>query len=178
MFDLQEILKHNKLDPVYNILFDLLREHEFCYSATCYTLPIFSILNETTLQVSVQTAEQSLVPAVYISCTIQPNLRTSVFSHQIALVDGDTLNFQANQLPSITLADLIHPKVDKTTRELQLSDYVNQQLYLKYSGKKVSIQCITAQMITVDSTKRYCDQTTLNFIPSPESIYIGDEQLN
>ena len=87
LFDLQEILKHNKLDPVYNILFDLLREHEFCYSATCYTLPIFSILNETTFQVSVQTAEQSLVPAVYISCTIQPNLRTSIFSHQIALVD-------------------------------------------------------------------------------------------
>ena len=52
-FDLQEILKHNKLDPVYVILFALLREHEFCYSATCYTLPIFTILNTTTFQVSV-----------------------------------------------------------------------------------------------------------------------------
>ena len=136
LFDLQEILKPNKLDPVYNILFDLLREHEFCYSATCYTLPIFSIINETTFQVSVQTAEQSLVPAVYISCTIQPNLRTSMFSHQIALVDGDTLNFQADQLPSIKLADLIHPKVYETTRALQLSDYVNQQLYLIYPERK------------------------------------------
>ena len=177
MFDLQDILKHNTLDPVYNILFDLLREHEFCYSATCYTLPIFSVLNKTTLQVSVQTAEQSLVPAVYVSCTIMPNLRTSIFSHQIALLDGNTLNFQANQLPSIPLEDLIHPKVDQATRQLQLSDYVHQQLYLIYSGKRVSLQCITAQMITVDNTKRYCDQTTLNFITFPDSISIGKETV-
>ena len=87
------------------------------------------------------------------------------------------MNFQADQLPSITFADLIHPKIDQTTRALQLSDYVNQQLYLIYSGKKVSLQCITAKMITVDSTKRYCNQTTLNSIPFPETIYIGDEQV-
>ena len=177
MFDLQDILKHNTLDPVYDILFELLREHEFCYSATCYTLPIFSVLNATTLQVSVQTAEQSLVPAVYVSCTIMPNLRTSVFSHQIALLDGDILNFQADRLPSITLQDLIHPKVDQATRQLQLSDYVHQQLYLIYSGKKISLQCITAQMITVNNVKRYCDRTTLNFIPFPESISIGNETV-
>ena len=177
MFDLQDILKHNTLDPVYDILFELLREHEFCYSATCYTLPIFSVLNATTLQVSVQTAEQSLAPAVYVSCTIMPNLRTSIFSHQIALLDGNILNFQADQLPSIPLEDLIHPKVDQATRQLQLSDYVHQQLYLIYSGKRISLQCITAQMITVNKVKRYCDQTTLNFIPFPESISIGKETV-
>ena len=170
-------INKNKLDPVYEILFALLREHEFCYSATCYTLPIFSIRNTTTFQVSVQTAEQSLVPAVYISCTIQPNLRTSVFSHQIALVDGDTLNFQANQLPSIKLVDLIYPKVDQTTRALQTSDYVKNRLYLIYSGKKVSLQCVTAQMITVNNEKQFCDQTTLNFIHFPESIFIGEKQV-
>ena len=51
MLDMLDILKHNTLDPVYNILFELLRKHEFCYSATCYTLPIFSVLNKTTIQI-------------------------------------------------------------------------------------------------------------------------------
>ena len=32
-------------------------------------------------------------------------------------------------------------------------------------------------MITVDNKKRYCDQTTLNFIPFPESISIGKETV-
>ena len=177
MFDMMDILKHNTLDPVYNILFELLREHEFCYSATCYTLPIFSILNKTTIQIAVQTAEQSLVPAVYVSCTIMPNLRTSIFSHQIALLDGKNLNFQANQLPSIPLEALHHPKVDEATRQLQLSDYIHQQLYLIYSGKKISLQCITPQMIVVDGEQRYCDQTTLNFVPFPKSILIGEQSV-
>ena len=177
MFDMLDILKNNALDPVYNILFELLRKHEFCYSATCYTLPIFSALNETTIQISVQTAAQSLVPAVYVSCTIMPNLRTSIFSHQIAILDGDNLNFQAPQLPSIPLALLHDPKVDEATRQLELTDYVHQQLYLIYSGKKVSLQCITAQMIVVDGSKQYCDQTSLNFVEFPRSIQIGDQSV-
>ena len=177
MFDLSEILKHNRLDPVYDILFSLLRQHEFCHSSTCYTLPIFSILNSTSLQVSVQTAQQSLAPAVYISCTIQTNLRTSVFSHQIALVDNDTLNFQADQLPSITFSQLVHPSIDETTRALTDTDMISNELYLIYSGTKVSLQCINPQMITVDNIKRYCDRTSLNFIEFPEQISIGTQKV-
>ena len=32
MFELGQILKHNQLDPTYDIVFNLLREHQFCYS--------------------------------------------------------------------------------------------------------------------------------------------------
>ena len=177
MFDLTEILKHNRLDPIYEILFSLIRQHEFCHSVTCYTLPIFSILNATSLQVSVQTAQQSLAPAVYISCTLQPNLRTSVFSHQIALVDGDKLNFQADQLPSITFSQLINPSIDATTRSLLDTDMISGELYLIYSGIKVSLQCIHPQMITVDGTKRYCDRTSLNFVEFPEQISVGTQDV-
>jgi hypothetical protein len=177
MFDLAEILKHNSLDPVYDILFSLIRQHEFCHSVTCYTLPIFSILNATSIQVSVQTAQQSLAPAVYISCTLQPNLRTSVFSHQIALLDGDKLNFQADQLPSITFAQLINPSIDQTTRSLLDTDMIFGELYLIYSGLKVSLQCIHPQMITIDGTKRYCDRTSLNFVDFPEQITVGKKDV-
>ena len=161
----------------YDILFSLLRQHKFCHSSTCYTLPIFSILNSTSLQVSVQTAQQSLAPAVYISCTIQTNLRTSVFSHQIALVDNDTLNFQADQLPSITFSQRVHPSIDETTRALTDTDMISNELYLIYSGTKVSLQCINPQMITVDNIKRYCDRTSLNFIEFPEQISIGTQKV-
>ena len=177
MFDLSEILKHNRLDPVYDILFSLLRQHEFCHSSTCYTLPIFSILNSTSLQVSVQTAQQSLAPAVYISCTLQTNLRTSVFSHQIALVDDDTLNFQADQLPSVTFSQLVNPSIDENTRALMDTDMIASELYLIYSATKVSLQCVHPQMITVDGMKRYCDRTSLNFIEFPEEISIGTQKV-
>ena len=177
MFDLAEILKHNSLDPVYDILFSLIRQHEFCHSVTCYTLPIFSILNATSIQVSVQTAQQSLAPAVYISCTLQPNLRTSVFSHQIALIDGDKLNFQADQLPSISFAQLINPSIDQTTRSLLDTDMIFGELYLIYSGLKVSLQCLHPQMITIDGVERYCDRTSLNFVDFPEQIKVGTKDV-
>ena len=81
MFELGQILKHNQLDPTYNIVFNLLREHQFCFSDTCYTLPIFNILDKDTIQILVQKAVQSLARAVYIYCTIMNNERTSIFSH-------------------------------------------------------------------------------------------------
>ena len=62
-----------------------------------------------------QKALQSLAKAVFISCTVLPNDRTFVYSHQIALVDGPVLHFQEDQLPSIKIADLVHPSIDKMT---------------------------------------------------------------
>ena len=83
-FDLDQILKTNQLDSTYNIVFELLRSHQFCHSNTCYTLPIFNVLNEITIQITVQKAVQSLAKAMFISCTILNNMRTSVYSHQIS----------------------------------------------------------------------------------------------
>ena len=177
MYDLEQILEHNRLDPVYDILFSLIRQHEFCYSDKCFLLPIFNILNETAIQVNMQTAKQSLAPAAYISCTLTHNLRTSIYSHQIALIDGQTLNFKQDQLPSITFADLIHPNIDLQTRPIQPTDLVQSILYVLYSEKKVSLQCLESQMITVDNVQSFCDSNTINFIDFPSEITIGSKEI-
>ena len=39
----------------------------FCLSNTCYSLPIFNVLEDDKIQITVQTSTQSLVSAVYIS---------------------------------------------------------------------------------------------------------------
>ena len=49
MYDLDQILKTNKLDPNYNIVFKLLRNHQFCHSNTCYALPIFNVIDDFTI---------------------------------------------------------------------------------------------------------------------------------
>ena len=41
LFDLEQILQNNQIDANYEIVFQLLRNHEFCLSNTCYTLPLF-----------------------------------------------------------------------------------------------------------------------------------------
>ena len=93
MFELNQILKTNQLSPTYNIVFELLRDHQFCFSSTCYTLPIFNVIDDLTIQITVQKAVQSLAKVMYVSCTILNNQRTSIFSHQVALVNGSTLHF-------------------------------------------------------------------------------------
>ena len=76
LFDLEQILQNNHLDSIYEIVFTLSYDHQFCFGNLCYTLPIFNILDEDTIQIIVQF---SLVKAVYISCTILANSRKSIF---------------------------------------------------------------------------------------------------
>ena len=122
MFDLDQILKTNQLDANYNIVFELLRNRQFCLSNTCYTLPIFNVMDHNTIQITVQKSVQSLARAMYTSCTILNNRRTSIFSHQVALIKDNTLNFQEDKLPSVNLSELIHPNIDKVSRPILKSD--------------------------------------------------------
>ena len=57
-------------------------------SNLCYSLQIFTIIDDETIQINVQTSQQSLTKAIYISCTVLPNQRTSIYSHQIAIIDN------------------------------------------------------------------------------------------
>ena len=61
MFDLDQILKTNKLDANYQIVFELLRNHQFCQSNTCYTLPIFNAINDFTIQITVQKSRKARI---------------------------------------------------------------------------------------------------------------------
>ena len=58
LFDLDQILQNNQIDSNYEIVFQLLRNHQFCKSNTCYTMAIFNILNRKTIQITVQTSTQ------------------------------------------------------------------------------------------------------------------------
>ena len=111
MFKLTQIYQHAKLHKTYDILFNLLRETQFCEFSECFSNPIFSILKPSTIRASVTTLKQSLAKAVYISCTILPNYRTSIYSHTIALLNPkNELHFPKDQLPSLKLHDLINPQ--------------------------------------------------------------------
>ena len=133
MFELNEILKTNHLDPTYDIVFELLRDHQFCYSDTCYTLPIFNVIDDSTIQ-------------MYISYTI--------FSHQVALVNGNTLHFQEDKLPSLNVSDLIHPQIDKISRPITKVDLLADVFFPIYSKDKISLQCLNPQFVIIDNEKK------------------------
>ena len=54
LFDLNEILKTIKLDNHFEIIFQLLRKHEYCLNNVCYSLPIFTVLDAHQIQIQVQ----------------------------------------------------------------------------------------------------------------------------
>ena len=85
IFDLQQILSTNHLDKSHDIIFSLLRNSEFCYQSLCYSLPIFSSMDKSLVADNVQSTQQSLARGYFISCTILPNQRTSVYSHTMAI---------------------------------------------------------------------------------------------
>ena len=94
------ILKSIQLDPNFEIVFQLLRKHQYCLSNLCYSLPIFTVLGVGVIQIQVQTSHQTLAKALYISCTVLQNQRTSIYSHKIGLIDRkDELHFPDNDLP-------------------------------------------------------------------------------
>ena len=102
LFDLQQILATNHLDKSYEIVFSLLRTSEFCQNNLCYSLPIFNSIDQTLVVVNVQITQQSLARGYYISCSILPNHRTSIYSHRMAIFKDGLLHFQENDLSSVS----------------------------------------------------------------------------
>ena len=70
MYNLNMILKSIQLDPNFEIVFKLLRKHQYCLSNLCYSLPIFTVIGLGVIQIQVQTSHQTLAKALYISCTV------------------------------------------------------------------------------------------------------------
>jgi hypothetical protein len=173
LFDLKEILKTNQLDKSYAIIFELLRNEEFCFESRCYSLPIFSVLNDNIIQITVEMSSQRLSKAEYISCTILPNERTSIYSHQLAILRDGKLHFNRDDLPSISFLQLKDPKIDARTRPISEEDKMEDIFYPIYSNEKVSLQCMSPQRVEIDGEIRYCDQNSLEFGPFPKEIRVG-----
>ena len=106
------------MDKSYDIVFALLRDAEFCYQSLCYSLPIFSSINGNIVSVNVQSTKQQLARGYYISCTILPNERTSIYSHKMAILENNMLHFKEQGLASLSFEDLKNPQVDFLTRNI------------------------------------------------------------
>jgi hypothetical protein len=141
IFDLQEILKTNSLDQNYVIVFELLRSIEYCFQIKCYSLPIFSIQKDNSIQITVQSMTQTLSKAEYVSCTVLANQRTSIYSHQLAIFREGKLHFQLDSLPSLTLLQLKQPEIDTITRLISPEDKLAEFFYPIYKNERVSLQC-------------------------------------
>ena len=85
-----------------------------------------------------QKAVQSLAKAVYVSCTILNNRRTSIFNHQVALIKENILHFQEDKLLSVDLSALIHPDIDRVSRPIEKIDLLADIFF------KVCILCTAA----------------------------------
>jgi hypothetical protein len=118
----------------------------------------------------VQKAVQLLAKAMYVSCTILNNQRTSIFSHQVALVNGNTLHFQEDKLPSLNVSDLIHPQIDKISRPITKVDLLADVFFPIYSKDKISLQCLIPQFVIIDDEEMYFDSMSLHFIQFPKQI--------
>ena len=179
MFKLTQIYTHTKLHRTYDILFGLLRDNEFCEFSECFSTPIFTILKPSEITATVTTLKQSLAKAAYISCTILPNYRTSVYSHTIALLNlKNELHFPKDQLPSLTLNDLINPKkIEIQTRPLNPTDFVSEEFYPVYNHDKVSLHCVIPKMIKINGQDTFCDLANLNFRDIPKTISVNGREI-
>ena len=139
----------------------------------CYSLPIFTVLGDGEIQIQIQTSHQTLAKALYISCTVLQNQRTSIYSHKIGLIDHkEEIHFPNNDLPSLNLTDLIHPNIDKVTRKITIEDLIVEKIYPIYYDKSISLQCLKPKFILIDEKKKYCDFATLSFQNFPKIIEI------
>ena len=177
IFDLKQILSTNHLDKSYDIIFSLLRNSEFCFQSLCYSLPIFSSMDKSLVAVSVQSTQQSLARGYFVSCTILPNHRTSIYSHTMAIYENDQLHFKKQGLASVSFSDLKRPDIDSLSRPIQEEDKLVNLFYPIYNGKKVSLQCLEPTAIIVDGENMYCNDVSLQFIPFPQTITVNGKTI-
>jgi hypothetical protein len=116
---------------------------------------------------------QTLSKAEYVSCTILANQRTSIYSHQLAILRDNKLHFQMDHLPSVTLTQLKEPQIDARTRLISEEDKLAQIFYPIYMNERVSLQCLIPQHIEIDGEARYCDPHSLQFGPFPREIKVN-----
>ena len=75
-----------------------------------------------------------------------------------------------DKLPSIQIT--VHPSIDKTSRSIAETDLLDCTFYPVYADDKVSLQCLEPQFVTINEKERYCDATSLHFVPFPKSIEV------
>jgi hypothetical protein len=174
---LEKIFTQIKLDGRFQLAFHLLHKTTHCEHRLCYSLPAFSHKNEK-IQLSVLQSNLVLSPALYISCTLLANKRTSIFSHQIAVNRDGILHFQNNVLPSVPNKDLLNPNiVDLQSREIGKNDLIGGVLFPIYSNAKVSFQCDIAQTIQIDQLQTHCNQRSLHFVDFPTKISVNGKDI-
>ena len=106
----------------------------------CYSLPIFRVLGDGEIQIQIQTSHQTLAKALYLSCTVLQNQRTSIYSHKIGLIDHkEEIHFPNNDLPTLNLTDWIPPNIDKVTRKITIEDLIVEKIYPIYYDKSISL---------------------------------------
>jgi hypothetical protein len=174
---LEKIITQIKIDSRFQLAFHLLHKTTHCENRICYSLPAFSHHNDK-IQLSVQQSKLVLSPALYISCTLLANRRTSIFSHQIAVNRHGILHFQNSVLPSVHTKDLLNPNiVDIQSREIGKNDLIAGILFPIYSDSKVSFQCDIGQTIKIDEFLTHCDQRSLHFVDFPRKISVNGQDI-
>ena len=138
--------------------FKLLNSPTFCHSLTCYSHPIFSVQPNNNIHLTVQQSVLSLAPSIYVRCTLLPNSRTSIYSHELSLLQNGSLHFKNNLLPSIKPENLLNSNmVDIRTKPVSPSDLIFNTLYPIFSLNKVSYQCNTPIPNSLDNQPFYCN---------------------
>ena len=127
------------------------------------------------IAISVQTTTQTCLKANYISYTILANQRTSIYSHELAILKDGKIHFQKKDLPSVSLAQLKHQDIDARTRKIAPVDKLASLFYLIYSGNRVGLQCLNPTHIEINGEEMWCDENSLQFIPFPRDIKVNGE---
>ena len=170
------------IEPSFHLtlLFELLNNDNYCNGNTCFNLPIFSKLKNNQIQISTHTSKQSLIHGIYISCNLDEKLETSIFSHQVAILDKDKniLNFKDPGVPSLNFSDIHTRKFDIITRPLGKEDLIEDTLFPIFFQEKIAFQCRNYTKIFIDDTPYFCGKTSVNFVHYPKKIVVDDTEIS
>ena len=179
MYNLNQIKKNIQPSFTIQIIFELMTKNEFCDLNQCFSDPIFSSFNETFIQVSFTKSYQTLKKGLFISCTIFPDMTTSIYSHVLGFIGSDNaIHFDDKKLSTIQKSFLSHSKIDDVRRHIESTDLIQGEIYPIYNDNSVSIQCLNVTKITISDKEFNCDPHGLQFQPLPKTVKIHGKTIN
>ena len=168
------ILSHLKTPKNLRLTFDLLANNRFCQGSSCYQHHRFTLDSNDVLTIDTEKVNLGLQKIVNVSCTLLPNLKTSIVHDEKFIIKDDVIIPMNPSLPNMKFNDLYSKKINELTRNVQDEDLLLSMIFPVYNQGKISFWCLTPRTLQIDNIQTPCTYTGLTFIDIPDKIKLKD----
>ena len=158
---LQELLDKFRNPPALHFVQALSTTPDYCSAFECYRNSHFTS-SGTTLQITTQKYTLSLQPHTLLTCTLLHNNMLSAYHNQLCRIEDDKYIPEDTKLPPLAISTQDQSS-HNIARYPMPSDLLEDNILLIYDNTKMTVQCLAAEELIIDSQPFLCTNISLQW---------------